>query len=319
MTSLLLFKEYLKSFYNKYSSGIQPAVKFLFALAMFAALNMNLGYMTQLTNPLVVVLLCLVSAVLPYGAVVFLGGCVMVAHVYAVSVEMAGIALVLILVVAILYFGFKPGDSFLMALTPLAFLARMPYAVPMLVGLGGGVASVIPVSCGIFLYYLLMYVKQNASALTSEATADLVQRYVQIIQSILFNQTMMVMIATCAVGIIVVYLIRRLSMDYAWAVAIVAGSVAELLVVFVGDFVFGVSVAPGELIVGLLLAAAIGAAYNFLIFSVDYTRTEHVQFEDDDYYYYVKAVPKMTVSTTQVKVQKISARKKSARERNAER
>ena len=75
MTSLLLFKEYLKSFYNKYSSGIQPAVKFLFALAMFAALNMNLGYMTQLTNPLVVVLLCLVSAVLPYGAVVFLGGC----------------------------------------------------------------------------------------------------------------------------------------------------------------------------------------------------------------------------------------------------
>ena len=65
MTSLLLFKEYLKSFYNKYSSGIQPAVKFLFALAMFAALNMNLGYMTQLTNPLVVVLLCLVSAVLP--------------------------------------------------------------------------------------------------------------------------------------------------------------------------------------------------------------------------------------------------------------
>ena len=191
--------------------------------------------------------------------------------------------------------------------------------MPMLVGLGGGVASVIPVSCGIFLYYLLMYVKQNASALTSEATADLVQRYVQIIQSILFNQTMMVMIATCAVGIIVVYLIRRLSMDYAWAVAIVAGSVAELLVVFVGDFVFGVSVAPGELIVGLLLAAAIGAAYNFLIFSVDYTRTEHVQFEDDDYYYYVKAVPKMTVSTTQVKVQKISARKKSARERNAER
>ena len=70
---------------------------------------------------------------------------------------------------------------------------------------------------------------------------------------------------------------------------------------FVGDFVFGVSVAPGELIIGLLLAAVIGLIYNFFIFSVDYTRTEHVQFEDDDYYYYVKAVPKMTVSTTQGK------------------
>lgn len=319
MTSLLLFKEYLKGFYNKYSYGIQPVIRFLFALSIFMALNMNIGYMTRLTNPLVMLLLCLVSAVLPYGAIVFLGGCVMVAHVYAVSVEMAIITLVLILAVAILYFGFKPGDSFLMALTPLAFLIKMPNAIPLLVGLGGGVASVIPVSCGIFLYYLLMYVKQNASALTSEATEDLVQRYVQIIQSILFNQNMMIMIATFAVGIIVVYLIRRLSMDYAWIVAVVAGSVAELLVAFVGDFVFGVSVAPGELIIGLLLAAVIGLIYNFFIFSVDYTRTEHVQFEDDDYYYYVKAVPKMTVSTTQVKVQKISARKKGARERKTER
>ena len=62
--------------------------------------------------------------------------------------------MVLILVVAILYFGFKPGDSFLMALTPLAFLARMPYAVPMLVGLGGGVASVIPGELRQFFYII---------------------------------------------------------------------------------------------------------------------------------------------------------------------
>ncbi|MFV0242076.1 MAG: ABC transporter permease, partial [Lacrimispora sphenoides] len=30
---------------------------------------------------------------------------------------------------------------------------------------------------------------------------------------------------------------------------------------------------------------------------------------DDDYYYYVKAVPKLTVSAPDVKVQKINARK----------
>lgn len=105
-------------------------------------------------------------------------------------------------------------------------------------------------------------------------------------------------------------------MDYSWIVAIAAGSVAELLVIFVGDFVFGVTVAVGQLILGILLSAVIAAVYNFFIFTVDYTRTEHVQFEDDDYYYYVKAVPKMNVSTPDVKVQKISTRKRSTRERN---
>ena len=311
MTSLLLWKEHLKSFYNRYSYAVQPVIRFLFALCTFLSLNANIGYMNKLKNPLVVILVCLVSALLPYGAIVFLAGCLLVAHVYAVSLEM-----VLILTVAILYYGFKPGDSYLIVLTPLAFLFKIPYAVPLLVGLGGSLASVIPVGCGVFLYYLIMYVKQNAGVLTNDAAVDIVQKYSQILKSVIFNQTMMVMIATCAVGIIIVYLIRRLSMDYSWIVAIAAGSVAELLVIFVGDFVFGVTVAVGQLILGILLSAVIAAVYNFFIFTVDYTRTEHVQFEDDDYYYYVKAVPKMNVSTPDVKVQKISTRKRSTRERN---
>ena len=41
-------------------------------------------------------------------------------------------------------------------------------------------------------------------------------------------------------------------------------------------------------------------------FNLDYARTEKVQFEDDDYYYYVKAVPKITVTAKKVKVKKIN-------------
>lgn len=316
MTSLLLWKEHLKSFYSRYSHGIQPVIRFLFALCTFLSLNINIGYMSKLKNPLVIILLCLVSALLPYGAIVFLAGCLLVAHVYAISLEMALITLVLMLTVAILYYGFKPGDSYLIVLTPLAFLFKIPYVVPLLVGLGGSLASVVPVGCGVFLYYLVMYVKQNAGVLTNDASVDIVQKYSQILKSVVFNQTMMVMIATCALGIIIVYLIRRLSMDYSWIVAIAAGSVAELLVIFVGDFVFGVTVAVGELILGILVSGVIAVVYSFFLFTVDYTRTEYVQFEDDDYYYYVKAVPKMTVSTPDVKVQKISTRKRSSRERN---
>lgn len=316
MTSLLLWKEQLKTFYNRFSYVIQPVIRFCFALCTFLSLNANIGYMAKLKNPLVILLVCLISALLPYGAIVFLAGCLMMAHIYAVSLEMALIALVQILLVSILYYGFKPGDSVLMVLTPLAFLFHIPYAVPLLVGLGGSLASAIPVGCGVFMYYLLMYVKQNAGVLTTEASVDIVQRYSQILKSVLFNQTMLVMVAACGAGVIIVYLIRRLSMDYSWMVAIVAGSVAELLVIFVGYVVFGVSVEIVPLILGMIASAAIAAVYNFFIFSVDYTRTEYVQFEDDDYYYYVKAVPKMTVSTPDVKVQKISTRKRITRERN---
>ena len=68
----------------------------------------------------------------------------------------------------------------------------------------------------------------------------------------------------------------------------------------------GVSVSAGTLIFGLLVSVMLAMIYNFFFFSVDYTRTEYVQFEDDDYYYYVKAVPKIAISRTDVKVQEIN-------------
>ena len=219
MTVLLLWKEHLKEIYNKYSYVIRFVVRLLLILCTILSMNANIGYMAKLKNPVVVALLCFFGALLPDSGAVFLIGCVMVAHVYAVSMEMALITLMMILVVAVLYYGFKPGDSWLMILTPLAFLFKVPYAVAFLVGLGGSLISVIPVSCGVFLYYLLMYIRQNAGVLTGEGSVDIVQRYSQIIRSVCFNQTMMVMIAACAVGIMVVYLIRRLSVDYAWIIA----------------------------------------------------------------------------------------------------
>ena len=68
-----------------------------------------------------------------------------------------------------------------------------------------------------------------------------------------------------------------------------------MLVIFVGDFVFrGIRICRNADLIGLLVSVMLAMIYNFFFFSVDYTRTEYVQFEDDDYYYYVKAVPKMS-------------------------
>ena len=46
--------------------------------------------------------------------------------------------------------------------------------------------------------------------------------------------------------------------------------------------------------------------YGFFVHNVDYSRTERLEFEDDEYYYYVKAVPKMTISQAQREIKTIS-------------
>ena len=64
-----------------------------------------------------------------------------------------------------------------------------------------------------------------------------------------------------------------------------------------------------QLILGTLVSIVIAMAVEFFVFSVDYSRTEYAQFEDDEYYYYVKAIPKIAVSAPEKTVKKINERK----------
>lgn len=311
---LLEFKEKLKAFYARFGAFAGPAIKFLLGFLSMVMLNQNLGFMARIDNMPAALFLGIVCMALPYGGMALLAGIVMLAHITAVSLELAAIVLALLLAVLLLYYGFQPGDSYLLVVTPLLFMLKIPYAVPLVVGLAGGIISIIPVSCGIFIYYIISYVKQNAGTLTGESAAsEMVQKYTQIVKDMLFNQDMLLMIAAFALCILVVFVVKNLSIDYAWPVAIAAGTVTQLLVFLMGDFMFSVSVDMLQLLLGVLAGCAVAGIYNFFVLALDYSRTEYVQFEDDDYYYYVKAVPKITVSTTDVTVKHINARRSPRR------
>ena len=69
----------------------------------------------------------------------------------------------------------------------------------------------------------------------------------------------------------------------------------------------------------LLIGAVLAVAFSFIIISfvigVDYNRTEQVQFEDDEYYYYVKAVPKITIGAAEKKIESITGTNASSEEK----
>ena len=124
---------------------------------------------------------------------------------------------------------------------------------------------------------------------------------------------MILTIVAFTATIIIVYLIRRLSVDYAWTIAIIAGALADVMILLVGDLIFDTNVSILGLIIGTIISGLLAKVIEFFAFHVDYSRTEKVQFEDDEYYYYVKAIPKVTVSAPSRTVKKINtARRGSA-------
>ena len=89
----------------------------------------------------------------------------------------------------------------------------------------------------------------------------------------------------------------------------VAGAVVNITVLLVGDLMFDTHVALLEVVLGNALSLLLAVVLQFFVFNVDYSRTEKVQFEDDEYYYYVKAVPKIVVSKPEKKVKQINSQK----------
>ena len=62
---------------------------FLLSFMTFFLLNRNVGFMTRLNSIVVVLVLSLVCSFLPYGAITFLAGIVLLAHIASVSLELA--------------------------------------------------------------------------------------------------------------------------------------------------------------------------------------------------------------------------------------
>ena len=105
------------------------------------------------------------------------------------------------------------------------------------------------------------------------------------------NKEMYLVIVIFVITAIVVYLVRRMEVDNAWTLAIISGALIQIAGLFVGYIVLGVTGKTLWLIAGNIISLLIAFILQFLFMNLDYARTERVQFEDDDYYYYVKAVP----------------------------
>lgn len=311
MMVLLEIKEYLKLFYAKFDIYIISVFKFLLTLIALNMVNSDLGYMSRLTEIPIVLLISLVCALLPWGASAAVTALFMVGHFYEVSLELAGVAIVILLLMFCLYIRFGNGDSVYIVLTFVLFGMNIPYVMPVIVGLTGGIVTAVPVAFGVIIFYMIQFVNGNATALTGTGTDDILVRFKFIIDNMVNNRQMFLFIAAFTITIILVYIIRKLSIDFAWLIAVGVGAIVDAMILLIGELMLDISVTAGSVILGTFLTVVFGVILQFFLFAVDYRRAERVRFEDDDYVYYVKAVPKINLKLSKKNVRKTNAKKRN--------
>jgi hypothetical protein len=313
MATLLEVREVIKRFYEKNDIYVKMAAKFILAFVSFLMISSKIGFMQQLRGPLVAVALAAVCCLIPLNGMVVISGILIIAHAFALSLEVCLVTAAFLVIVYLLYFRISSKLGILMVIAPMCFMLGIPYVIPLLGGLLYGVAAAVPAACGTVVYYLLKYMSQNSTSLGTGEAEGGAMKVVSLIESLTSNKEMYLCILAMVLTVLIVYFIRRLSVDHSWEWAIGIGSMVNIVVHLTGALLPQVTVKIVGLLLGSIISAIIAFIVKFFVFSVDYTRTERVQFEDDEYYYYVKAVPKNVIAAPKKTVKKIVSQKKQTK------
>ncbi|MBO7357007.1 MAG: hypothetical protein J6U37_00580 [Lachnospiraceae bacterium] len=291
MRELLGLKESIKKFVGRNEAIVFPVLKFLLAFVALLQINSKLGYMAKLANFPIALIVALAASFLPINLTLIILALIITANVYALSMECALLVLAMFVILFLLYFRFASKDSVAAALTPMMSVIGIPHTIPVSMGLVGSLSSMVSVCCGTVIYYVLRFISDNAEAIMSREE-DTAMSFKEVVSGIVGNRDMVVVAAAFAITVMVVYFIRRSSIDHSWLIAIFAGNITCFMTLLIGNVAAHAHVNMGLAFLGIIISIILNIILQFFCFDLNYNRTEKVQFEDDEYYYYVKAVPK---------------------------
>jgi len=299
MNVMLEFRERFQVFYNKNNAYLVLLIKFIVALFFFLYINQTLGFMEPLNSIFVVLVLALICSLLSFVATMGIGFLLAIGHCYAVGIEVAAVALVLLLVLLIFYLRIAGEDSVGAILTPLAFMWKIPFVIPMGLGLFRGPTSTFATVCGTIFYYFMKLVSDQASTIRGIDKSELAKKVKILVDGLIQNNEMWMTIMVSVAVVLVVYTLRRMAVKYAWDIAIVTGGIVYLVIRIGVSTIMDLEIFFSGMLLQVIVVCSLAFLIKFFVFDVDYTRTESLQYEDDDYYYYVKAIPKINVAREQ--------------------
>ena len=296
MDNLFVIREKMRELYAAHSRVFDKGIQFVLALVTFYLINGNVGFMKAAASPVATLALAVICTFFPMIITVLLATALILVHMFAASVSALAVTALIFLVMYIFYLRLTPKMAIVVLLTPIAL------------GLVATPISLVAVICGTIVYYMMAYVKKAAPGMESSGKAKMMTEITAYVKQVFQNKEMWIAIAAFIICLFLVYTIHRQAADHAWKIAIAAGAVANIIVIAIGDVALGVHTSYVGLIFGNIFAVIIGLILELFFFSVDYAKSENLQYEDDEYYYYVKAVPKLSVATPEKTVKRINER-----------
>lgn len=306
MMALLTLKSKIKNFYEKHYRLLRGIVKVCLVFVILLLITLKMDYHSVLSHYWVLLGIALVCGVTPdmISALSILA--VVEAEIFQISPLLATALLLVILIYYLLFGRLAKKQSVVLLSVPVLSAIQLGYLVPIVGGLFFSPVMLPALILSVFFHFILCGVQEYAlavSRVTEESTVLAPLQY--LISYIKGNTLLYVLLVAFVLTFICVYLIRRIKMQYASQIAILVGAILILSLLLLGNIVLELDVNLLQVVISIVVSVAIAYIVQFFHLTLDYQGTRKLQFEDDEYYYYVTAVPKFKVAAVDKTVTRI--------------
>ena len=307
MEPILQAREIIIRLYKQFEAPLRFLGKLFIGVVIFNVL-LNIGYyspefeeyfIAPLTLP-ITMLLGILYVILPTT----MSYAVMIAVIgiqLSSNIEIAILTILFLLCLLFFYVRLAPKESILILFTIAAFHFKIPYLVPLLAGLYFSVTALIPIGIGVFLWTMLpvlkeiLKVSETAGLNVMDMPRTLSVLMPTLLSSLLSNQEWIFTAFIFAMVVLAVYGISRINLDYSKDISVALGAILTIVSFVIAHVLADMDVDVFNTVFFVILSALITEIVRFFDIVLDYSRSERVEFEDEENYYFVKVVPKILV------------------------
>lgn len=306
MMALLLLRSKLKGFYERYYHIVRGVGKAFVAFVIFFLTTANMNYSSVLSHYPLLIVGAVICAVTP-DLITLLGiAGVMLLELYQISPVLAVFIFLLLVIYYLLFGRLTEKQGIVLVAIPVLSVLHLGYLVPIVAGLFFSPVMIPAFVLGTLLHFVYLGVQQYAlatSRVTEEVSPMASLQYLS--EYLKDNSFMVITLVAFLVTFVCVYMIRRAKIQYASQIAILVGAILLLSIMLLGNIGLELEVNLWEMIISILICVVLAYIIQFFYMSLDYQGTRKLQFEDDEYFYYVTAVPKFKVAVEDKTVTRI--------------
>lgn len=311
MKFLFNTKNKIDEIYAKAPMAVTCIVRIVIAFLTLFAVKVNFGFNSMLTTWYFVILFSIVCAFLPLRIMLFALAAYCIVQLFTMSAGIGIVAVILLAIMYLIYFRFEKKLTYVIILIPLLCIIRLPILIPLILAVTMPLSSVICALFGIFIYYFLHYIHMNAAMLQGLESGNEIARMSVTLDGVFSYNELWYTMLCIAIIFAATFLLKKIRVNMSNQLAIALGSGIYLILIIICNLAYETMTYSKLLwfVIGTVVSCIVAMIISTIVLPLDYNRTEFIELEDEEYKYFVRAVPKAAISKESVKIKRIYTRR----------